>query len=93
MPIYTRYNILLAHLRTHFLSLDHGHPKISLPLSLFVLGLSVIYIFCLNFQIINSLPWLPWQIPHQRFQRFDISTVPEGFPTTANLSVKIKSSG
>ena len=27
------------------------------------------------FQIFNSLHWIPWQIPHQRFQQFDFPRI------------------
>ena len=60
------------------LSLDGIHPQISLPLRLLVLCVvrSDLFVinFCLFFQRNRFFHWLPWQMPHQRFQRFDFSS-------------------
>ena len=49
--------------------------KSVLPLSFFVLWIVrsclLVKYSCLLFLIINSLDWLPGQMPHQGFQRFD----------------------
>ena len=52
------------------------HPENSSSLRLLVLclvcpDLFVIYYCCLFFQGTNFFGWLPWQMPHQCFQRFD----------------------
>ena len=44
-----------------------------LSFSFFVRACSSYDIVCLLSQIIHSFPWLPWQMPHRRFQRFDWS--------------------
>ena len=79
--IYSRYRIPLTQWYIQPLSPRCVHHQISSSLSFFVLwlvrpGLFFIYFF---FQIISSLYWLLWQMPHQRFQRFDSSTFTKCF--------------
>ena len=75
--IYNHFIVLLAQLYTNLLSPGGVHPHISSPLRLLVIcivraDLFVIY-YCLC--ILSKKEYgLPWQMPHQRFQRFDFIT-------------------
>ena len=63
----------------NFLPGEGVHPQINSFLRLLVLCLVrpdffVIHYF-LFFQITHFFHWLPWQMPHQRFQRFNCKIV------------------